>query len=345
VQVKAVIVVDAVPSGPGRSIPILTALEQVANRSILYHALEGVDTAGVREVLVTGEADALIEARGCLESYGGPAREVQYTVRREGSSFASTLRAVAPFVGESGCLMLPADGLLDAPIKSLLDGIGERSSGLLVFDPAGGGPSGEHREGSSRLRTVASNGWDGPGIFAPGALRAATRVADQIGDFGAPIADGTGPPGGISVQVEGLEGWRRYRGDRRDLLELNRVALERLIPSVPPEMKQRNRLEGRLNLDPTASIRDSVIIGPTVIGPGAIVHDAYIGPWTSVGAGARVEGAEIERSIVSARASVTHVSGRLVASLVGQDARVFRDFSLPRAMRLWVGDGDEVALC
>ncbi len=46
-----------------------------------------------------------------------------------------------------------------------------------------------------------------------------------------------------------------------------------------------------------------------------------------------------------ADASVLHVGGRLVASIVGRHARVFRDFSVPRALRLQVGDGDEVALC
>jgi hypothetical protein len=40
-----------------------------------------------------------------------------------------------------------------------------------------------------------------------------------------------------------------------------------------------------------------------------------------------------------------HVGTRLVSSLVGRGAHVFRDFSLPRAMRLCVGEGDEVALC
>ena len=44
-------------------------------------------------------------------------------------------------------------------------------------------------------------------------------------------------------------------------------------------------------------------------------------------------------------ASMLHVGGRLVASIVGRHARVFRDFSIPRALRLQVGDGDEVALC
>jgi glucose-1-phosphate thymidylyltransferase len=75
------------------------------------------------------------------------------------------------------------------------------------------------------------------------------------------------------------------------------------------------------------------------------VVDAYIGPYTSIGSGATIEGAEIERSIISPDASIQHVGERIVSSLVGRGARVFRDFSVPRAMRLQVSAGDEVALC
>jgi glucose-1-phosphate thymidylyltransferase len=110
-------------------------------------------------------------------------------------------------------------------------------------------------------------------------------------------------------------------------------------------MNNGNRVEGRVVIGEHASIRASVIVGPTVIGRGARIQDAYIGPYTSIGAEARVEGAEIERSIISGGASITHIGGRLVASVVGRDARIFRDFSLPRALRLRVGDSTEVALC
>jgi glucose-1-phosphate thymidylyltransferase len=150
---------------------------------------------------------------------------------------------------------------------------------------------------------------------------------------------------GASVRTRRLDGWHRYQGRRRDLLELNRIALDRLACEPPRQLMHSNRLEGRLSIAPTATVSDSVIVGPTVIGPGAVVREAYIGPYTSVGAGARIEGAEIERSIVAAGASVLHVGTRLVSSLVGRDARVFRDFALPKALRVWVGDGDEVALC
>ena len=56
------------------------------------------------------------------------------------------------------------------------------------------------------------------------------------------------------------------------------------------------------------------------------------------------EGAEIERSIISDGARIMHVGGRIEASTVGRSARIFRDFALPRAMRLHVGDGVELAL-
>ena len=71
--------------------------------------------------------------------------------------------------------------------------------------------------------------------------------------------------------------------------------------------------------------------------------DSYIGPYTSIGADVRIEGAEVERSIILPGASIMHIGGRLVGSVVGRDARVFRDFSLPRALRLNVGDGGEVS--
>jgi glucose-1-phosphate thymidylyltransferase len=138
--------------------------------------------------------------------------------------------------------------------------------------------------------------------------------------------------------------WRQYRGNPLDLLELNRIVLDRLETGLRRPHNNGNRIEGRVWIHEAASVRESVIVGPTVIGPGARVTDAYIGPYTSIGERARVEGAEIERSIISAGASVTHVGGRLVASVLGRDARVFRDFSLPRAMRLRVGDGTEVSL-
>jgi hypothetical protein len=39
-----------------------------------------------------------------------------------------------------------------------------------------------------------------------------------------------------------------------------------------------------------------------------------------------------------------HVSDRIVASTLGRGCRIFRDFGLPRGMRLHAGDGVTLAL-
>ena len=88
-----------------------------------------------------------------------------------------------------------------------------------------------------------------------------------------------------------------------------------------------------------------MLLGPAIIGAGAVIDDAYIGPYTSIGAQAQIEGAEIEGSIVLERARVLHVGGRLAGSLVGRGATVYHDVSLPRALRLLVGSEVEIELC
>ena len=112
---------------------------------------------------------------------------------------------------------------------------------------------------------------------------------------------------GGAVHVELAESWRQYGGDPLELLELNRIVLDRLDSGLRRPVNNGNRIEGRVWIHEAATVHASVIVGPTVIGRGARVADSYIGPYTSIGERACVEGAEVERSIISAGASVKHV--------------------------------------
>ena len=72
--------------------------------------------------------------------------------------------------------------------------------------------------------------------------------------------------------------------------------------------------------------------------------DAYIGPYSSIGAGVVIEGTEIEHSIVLPEAELRFVGTRLESSVIGRGARIVRGFDLPGAIRVSVGDGAEVIL-
>jgi glucose-1-phosphate thymidylyltransferase len=326
----------------------IPALEHVANRPIAHHVLDALLAAGTDHLVIAGTADVLIDVRACLSRYRSESVRLDYAVCDEGADQIGVFRAAAQLVGAAPCIVHSGEGLLGHAIAPYVESLQKRSLDLVLLcqRPASArGPYGSEREGAAET-TVPTNLWGaGIGVFGPGAFRDACER-----DLG------TGPPGlgrlakqlsdeGEQVQVSVADGWRSYRGDPQELLELNRLALDLLAPQVRPASDQRNQIEGRVQIDRTASVTDSVIVGPVVIGEGAEVTNAYLGPYTSVGAGARIEGAEIERSIISPSACVMHVGARLMSSLVGRGAHVFRDFSLPRAMRLRVGDGDEVAVC
>lgn len=350
-RVKAVIVVGrgSWTHGRARGASSIPALEPVANKPIIQHVLDGFRAASIGELVVVGEADTLVAVRACLDRYGHGLERVDYTACGPSADVGATLRAVAPAVGDAPCFLQPADGLFGEPVVSLVPSLEQGSADLIlpVADLTDTlSDDDQARFGSPRNDSQPSvDPTAALAVFGPGALRRASEMAtpNERADLGV-IAERLAATG-ATVRFQLVESWRRYDGHGADLLELNRVALDGLVTDVRPSVRSENRIEGRVSIHPTALARTSVIVGPAVIGEGASVENAYIGPYTSVGAGARIEGAEIERSIISPGASVLYVGGRLVSSLVGRNARVFRDFSLPRAMRLWVGDDDEVALC
>jgi glucose-1-phosphate thymidylyltransferase len=326
----------------------LSALEHVANRPIAHHVLDAMGAAGVDDLVVTGTADVLIDVRACLNSYQPGSIRLRYAICDESTSGVMSLRAAAPLVGAAPCIVHVGDGLLDEPLGPYVEALPEQSLDLILLcqSPAFGGPSAGPLEPPSHVATVPGLLGDaGIGVFGPGAFRKACQAATRqepsgLGDLAQQLSDEGG-----HVHACLADGWRRYRGNPKDLLEVNRLALDLLVPQLRPPTGCQNRIEGRVQIDRTATVTTSVIVGPVVVGEGAEVTNAYVGPYTSIGAGARIEGVEIERSIISPGARVMHVGARLVSSLVGPGAHVFRDFSLPRAVRLRVAEGDEVALC
>lgn len=325
------------------------ALEHVANRPIAHHVLDALLAGGVEEVVVAGTADALIEVRACLNRYQPDGINVAYAVSDAHSDPVTTLRAAAPLVGAAPCIVHVGDGLLDGPLARYVSALTEQSLDLVLLcegssfaESAVNGFSHDEATGPTVHGLLCDAG---VGIFAPGAFRAACDATGGATASGLDVLAQRLSDDGRHVQVCLAEGWRRYRGNPRDLLEVNRLALDLIMPQLRAPAGFQNRIEGRVVIHETARVSTSVIVGPVVIGEGAEVTNSYIGPYTSIGSHAQIEGVEIERSIISPGARVMHVGTRLVSSLVGRGAHVFRDFSLPRAMRLRVGEGDEVALC
>ncbi len=349
-----VIVVEDAITHAGSGHARVGALEHVANRPIADHVVDALALAGVQDIVVACPTELAGEVRNCLAVRVGASRPRLVYVEGPGSMDVSdALRLAAPIVGDAPCIVHLASGLLGEPLAPFLGSLSSGSPDVVVICHQGPAPSERLSPGTQSMLHIAELdperaplGMAGVWLLGPDAIRhAGSEPWRSGGDIELmPVAERVAAQGG-GLHVRFVDAWRTYRGDPVDLLELNQFALDGIAIDQRRSNSNGNRIEGRVHIHEGASVHASVIVGPVVIGPGARIADAYIGPYTSIGEGARIEGAEIERSIIAEGASIMHIGGRLAGSIVGRDARVFRDFSLPRVLRLRVGDGTEVAFC
>ena len=327
-------------------------IERVANRPIVCHALDALVSAGITELAVVAPPPLLAQLRACIESDAGPGPSLSYIAQATRSDLLGSLKAAASFVGDDAAVVHLADGLVGETPERLSQLVAEAPDGfrLLVHRGAGNhaglGPVPERLLGITELNGCRSRlGVAGVCVLGPRVLGLAASAPEGCERRFDLIAVAEWLAGhGHEPRAGFVRSWRRYRGDSRDLLELNRLVLDQHAPDAEPVDTGDNRIEGRVTIHPTAELRSSIIVGPSIIGPGARISNSFVGPYTSIGAGAEIEGAEVERSIIADGARIMHISGRIESSTVGRRATIFRDFALPRAIRLHVGANAQLGL-
>jgi len=326
---------------------------RIANRAIVCHVAESLVAAGAGSLAVVAGARQLPALRDAIESEMRGGVPIRYLETR-GHGLWGALRAASAFVADDPCIAHPAEGLVGQDLDPFCEALGARSPELLLLLHRTGersqwlAPSTHRALGLTELGHGRSRlALTGVCLFGPGALaRTCERPSEACAGVRADLAEIACGCAGRNAGVEAalVRSWRRYTGSPCDLLELNRVALDRIAAQTEPADHGDNRIEGRVIIDGTAEVSASIIVGPSIIGPRARISSSYIGPYTAIGAGAEIENSEIARSIVAEGTRIRHIGGRIEASTIGRDATIFRDFALPRAIRLHVGEGVELAL-
>ncbi len=148
---------------------------------------------------------------------------------------------------------------------------------------------------------------------------------------------------GLRVDSHSVNGWWKDTGQLADMLEANRLVLEDIEPRNDGECVD-SKVEGRVVIAEGARVERSTVRGPAIIGPGAVIADAFIGPYTSIDARVVVEHAEVEHSILLEGAEVRDLEVRLEASLLGREVKLRRSEGMPRTMSMIVGDKSEISL-
>jgi len=141
-----------------------------------------------------------------------------------------------------------------------------------------------------------------------------------------------------------VEGWWKDTGKLEDMLDANRMILMGMQARVEASQMLDSEFHGHVHLDDDVEVKGSVLRGPCIIGAGSKISNAYIGPFTSVGAGCHIDNAEVENSIILEKCTITDIGARLAGSLIGRNVTIGKSNRPPRSYQLMVGDNCEITV-
>jgi glucose-1-phosphate thymidylyltransferase len=328
-------------------------LVPVANKPILFYGIEALVASGIREIgIVVGDTHQEIrDAVGDGSRFGAT---VTYIQQEAPLGLAHAVLTAEPFIGQDSFCMYLGDNLIRerlAPLVARFQEDKPNSQILLarVPDPTQFGVA-ELSDGRvvrliekpkvppSDLALVGVYMFDHHIFAAAKAIKPSARGELEITDAIQWLIDQH-----HVVRPHVIEGWWKDTGKLEDMLEANRIILDTLMARVEGEVVDSD-LAGKVVVEPGARVERSTVRGPAIIGRGAHIEDAYIGPFTSIGDGVVVRSSEVEHSILLEGASVIDVGGRLESSLIGRNASIYRTMTKPRSFKLMLGDRSEVGL-
>ena len=330
-------------------------LVPVANKPVLFYGIEAMAAAGIDEVgiIIAPETGAEIrEAAGDGSQFGV---RIEYIVQDEPAGLAHAVLTAEPFLGRSPFVMYLGDNLLQGGMEELVTEFRDHEPEALILltpvpDPQNYGVAELGGDGSVvRLvekppQPATDLALVGVYMFTP-LIHDAARAIEPSGRGELEITDAIQwlVDNGKRVEPHVVRGWWKDTGRLDDMLEANRLILDTLVRRIDGELNGA-QVDGRVVVEAGAVLERATVRGPAIIGAGAQVRDAYIGPYTAVGRRCVIERAEVEHSILLEGSSVRNLDGRMESSLLGRDVAISRGDRQPRAYRFMVGDKSEIGI-
>jgi len=325
----------------------------VANKPILFYGLEAIRAAGIRDVgIVVGDTRQEIEqAVGDGSAFG---LRVSYIHQPEPLGLAHAVKIAQDYLGEEDFVMYLGDNLIIGGITSLVDefrankpncqillarvrnpqqfGVAEISNGRVVSLEE------KPKQPKSDLALVGVYMFDSHIFEAVNNIKPSWRNELEITDAIQYLVEH-----GYEVHPHLISGWWKDTGKLEDILEANRMLLDGLQAEVQSALV-RSSAEGRVRIQPDCVIEDSLIRGPTIIGEGCTLSNAYVGPYTSISPRVTLSHCEVEHSIILPDAKISGIRHRIVDSLLGRNVVIEAAEQRPTAHRFMLGDNSAVRL-
>jgi len=324
----------------------------VANKPILFYAIEDLIEADVRDIgIIVGPNREQVEST--VRSRDWDAR-IEFIHQSEPKGLAHAVHVAEDFIAGEPFVMYLGDNLLCNGIVDHVERFRtcEAEASILLTEvdhPERFGVAELDEEGNivrlvEKPKVPPSNlAVVGVFLFSPAILRAVKEIRPswrgelEITDAVQWLVDN-----GYHVKSSLVEGWWKDTGMPGDLLSANHLILDKLQSSCSGQVLGGSQVQGRVRIgEETILDSESVVRGPVVIGRNCRISNSYIGPYTSIGDGCKIDNAEIEGSIVMDDTRIDF-RGKIVDSLIGARVKIGESTKKPNGYRFIVGDGSEV---
>lgn len=330
-------------------------LVPVANKPVLFYAIEQLVAAGVVEIgIVVGDTAAEVQA--LVGDGSGFGARITYLPQAEPLGLAHAVAIARPWLASSAFVMVLGDNFLRSGITAVVERfLRVRPTAQIhlirVTNPERFGVAIVDEDG--RLVRVVEKPPEhisdlaviGVYCFGPAVheiierQKPSARGELEITDAIQGLVDR-----GLRVDALPIEDYWIDTGKMDDILDANRAVLETIETRLEGTVDAASRLSGRVIVEAGAQIIDSTVQGPAIIGCRTVIERSYIGPFTSVYHDCRILDVEISGSVVLERTEISGLPSRIEASLIGRDVRLQGVSSRPHAYRFVLGDHSEAWL-
>ena len=329
-------------------------LVPVANKPVLFYGIEAIAAAGIRDIgIVVGDTQAEIRAAVGDGSRWGV--RVEYIEQDAPRGLAHAVKISRDYLGNEPFVMYLGDNLLNKGITQFVREFEVQKPAAQILltrvpDPQMFGVAQLNNGTVVRLvekpkEPIGDLALVGVYMFGPEVFESVNRIKPssrnelEITDAIQDLIDR-----GLTVRPHIVDGWWKDTGKLEDMLEANRLILETFDRRIDGTVDAESRVEGKVVIENGAVIERSVIRGPAIIGRGARIVHAYVGPFTSIGDDVEIRESEIEHSIILEGSSVRDLANRVIDSLIGRNVRIWREPVKPSAYRFMLGDNSEVGI-
>jgi glucose-1-phosphate thymidylyltransferase len=327
----------------------------VANKPILFYAVEAIKAAGIDEIGIIISPETGNDVREALGDGKRWNAKITYIVQDEPKGLAHAVKTARDFLQDSSFVMYLGDNLIKdgvAPMVRRFEESNADASILLkhVANPSSFGVAQltdtgrivcleeKPQQPKSDLALVGVYLFNKNIHKAIDEIKPSRRGELEITDAIQRLVDTK-----FHVDSHILNTWWLDTGKKDDMLEANRVVLDEMTEFTQDGVFEGNTvISGRVHVGKGTTLKDCHVRGPAVIGDNCVLEDTYIGPFTSIGDNAKITKTEIEYSIVRENCKIVAFEGRIESSLIGVNVELTRGHRKPCAYSFMLGDDSKV---